>query len=168
MAKKAKFNVRDKSNETSIRWDDLIPLYTATSGSLQTAIEALHETGITFKDIIDNNDEIGKIHIGIANTFADLTKELTTIMSNHSRRVKTDDPEKMEFRPYTGEVSKDEKHQEVYLYCVMAYGGLNDKVVQVVDSVLVTLMGAIKEETAKLEKLVDDKLKEKGVEDGAK
>jgi len=160
--KKSRYKVKSTDTVTEIKWDDLVPLYTATSESLQVGINGLKETGIAFNDAINNNPEIGKMYLGISKSYADLTEELTGIIELHSKKVKNDDTKLMEYRPFVGKVSTDEKHQEVYLYSVMAYGGLNDKIIQVIDNVLITLMGAIKEEATKLEALVDNKLKEEG------
>jgi len=163
MAKKAKYNVEDKNSVGDLKWDDLIPLYEDTSKSLQTGINALKETGETFKEIIDEDPEIAKIHVGIAKTFSDLTKELTDIVKVHSKEVYNEKLGKSEYRPFVGPVdTEDPKHQEVYLYTIMAYGGINDKIVSVVENTTVTLLGSIKEATAKLEKMTDDAIKDKG------
>jgi len=164
MGKKPKYNVKSKT-KSELKWDDLVPLYKDTSISLQGAISALHEVGVAFKDIIDHDAEIAEIHVGVANSFADLTKELNKLLNTHSRVIKNDETGNNEYRPFTGKVSDtDEKQQEVYLYVVMAYGGINDKIVSVTENVTVTLLGKIKEATVDLEAQVV--AKEKEIADG--
>jgi len=164
MGNKPKYNVEGKT-KSELKWDDLVTLYKDTNGSLQGAINALHETGIAFKDIIDGYKDVAKLHIGCANTFADLTKELNGILNLHSKVMKNEETGKDEYRPFTGKVSDtNEKQQEAYLYIVMAYGGINDKIVSVTENITVTLLGRIKEVTSELEAKVN--AKEKGTKDG--
>jgi len=169
MAKNAKYNVENKKSVNDLKWDDLTPLYEDTSRSLQAGINALKETGETFQEIIDINPEIAKIHVGTANTLSDLTKELTNIVKVHSKEVFNEKLGKSEYRPFIGPVdTENQKHQEVYLYTIMAYGGINEKIVNVVENTTVTLLGSIKEATAKLEQLTDKAIdkKENGEKDG--
>jgi len=79
--------------------------------------------------------------------------------------MKNEETGKDEYRPFTGKVSDtNEKQQEAYLYIVMAYGGINDKIVSVTENITVTLLGRIKEVTSELEAKVN--AKEKGTKDG--
>jgi len=154
MGNKPKYNVSDKT-KSKLDWDDLVPLYKDTSSSLQGAISALHEVGVAFKDIIDNYTDVANLHVGAAKSFTDLTKELNKVLTMHSRIMKNDETGDDEYRPFTGKVSDtDEKQQEAYLYIVMAYGGLNDKIVSVTENITITLLGRIKEVTSELEKQV--------------
>jgi len=150
MGKKKPYKVKNKDNVV-VKWDDLVPVYQATSDSLSTAIAALHDTGKEFKAIIDGDKEISTTFLGISNVFADLTNELTGIAKMHCNVVENEDGKK-QFLPYTGVVADKDEHKEVYLYTTMAYGGLNDKIEQAVENAMTTLLGAIREKVAILEK----------------
>jgi hypothetical protein len=154
MGTKPKYDVKDEV-KNELKWDDLVPLYKDTSAGLLSGINALKEIGASFKDIIDNYKDVAELHLGIANTFADLTKELNEILDMHSKKIVDEKNGTVERRPFTGPVSNDEKHQEIYLYIVMAYGGINEKIVSIVDNSSVTLLGRIKEITVELEEAVE-------------
>jgi len=153
--KKKKYEVKDKTQQT-LKWDDLIMLYRDTNKSLLTGINALKDIGKEFGEVINNYKDVAETYIGTTNTFADLTTELNRILAMHSSKVETDEENKFEYKPYIGNVSADEKHQEVYLYTVMAYGGLSEKIISIVDNTTVTLLGRIKEITTELENAVKD------------
>ena len=150
--KKAPYKIEEKEKSTVIKWDDLVPLYTSTNSSLTTCTNALKETYEAFGDVIDGDAMLTKTYTGTVKTFIDLNAELIDIVSIHSKKVQKGDV--TEYMPFTGVVSDDEKHQETYLYIVMAYGGLNDKVGQVMDNTMTTLMGGIKEKATILEEAI--------------
>jgi len=122
-----KFNVENHDPKVSIKWDELIVLYEGSKTNLSNGMELLNKIGENFEDVINNDQELTKIFLGTVKSYKDLSDELAKTLSMHSKEVvsKLDNKEVKQYNPYVGEVDKNnEKHQELYIYIVMAYGGI--------------------------------------------
>lgn len=141
------YNVVEKEQEekeTIIKWDDLIPFYKELETNINNATKLLKQTGDEFKTVIESDKELSKIYIGSANTIVDLTQELMKILKVHSKQTLNEETKKVSFNPFTGLVDvNNEKHKEVYLYVVMAYNGLSEKVTTVIENIMTTLLAEI-------------------------
>ena len=160
---------QSKEHKEEVKWDDLIPLYKDINKNLSVTINAVKEIGTTFTDVLNMDKNIQLSYIGVTKTLTDLTGELVKVMSTHSRKTKTKDGKSFDFKPYIGVVDlTDEAHQKVYTYAVMAYAGMSDKISAVIDNVMSTLLGNIKEAAARLGLAVDEKITkiENGEKDG--
>lgn len=147
------YDVEEKASElpNDLKWDDLIELYKQNSELVRDGITILKEIGVNFQDIINMDKELSKAYIGATNTFLDLIKELTKILSVHSKRVELDEKSedgtpKVQLNPFIGELSiNNDKHREVYLQLVIAYSGFTEKASSGLENVLTTITGLIQE-----------------------
>jgi len=138
-------NINDNKTGTTndVKWETLVELYNGLLTGIKSQRQVLLTIEETFSNVLQTSPELTKELMGAGQVTVELFTELTNLVKQHSTM---DDVKANKIYPYSGVVnSENKKHMEVYINMIVAYEGLNTKLIDITEIVTTHILARMYE-----------------------